>query len=282
MPAPGRLMWSRRNASSRAGAADEAASVFFSSARRWAAAASITILAVVAASPERSINARPLSIAVCKHRLPSPRNPSCHCFNSMAPLSSDGLRASAVRQSPRGCRCPSGSRTRHRGPICRRANPIPPARNRCRTIRRGGMRCSSSLSQGRRDRPLRTERPRRMGLRGEVADGGKNLEDHPALAIRYVGRKIPFQRANSTSRRVEPFSVHADTSLPGTLHHSGIRPAPPSEDTPLARRRAFLARPKPKRPRLKLLKPSNVSWSTRFREFAPLLELGRDAPAHLP
>jgi hypothetical protein len=25
------------------------------------------------------------------------------------------------------------------------------------------------------------KRPRRMGLRGEVADGGENLEDHPAL-----------------------------------------------------------------------------------------------------
>ena len=43
------------------------------------------------------------------------------------------------------------------------------------------------------------ERPRSMGLRGEVADGGENLEDHPALASRYVGRKAPFQRANSSS-----------------------------------------------------------------------------------
>ena len=33
-----------------------------------------------------------------------------------------------------------------------------------------------------------------MGLRGEVADGGENLEDHPALASRYVSRKVPFQR----------------------------------------------------------------------------------------
>jgi hypothetical protein len=43
------------------------------------------------------------------------------------------------------------------------------------------------------------KRPRRMGLRGEVADGGENLEDHPALASRYVSRKVPFQRTNSSA-----------------------------------------------------------------------------------
>jgi hypothetical protein len=39
--------------------------------------------------------------------------------------------------------------------------------------------------------------------------------------------------------RVEPFSLPPDKTLPGTLHHSGIRPAPPSDHTPLARRSAF-------------------------------------------
>jgi hypothetical protein len=38
---------------------------------------------------------------------------------------------------------------------------------------------------------------------------------------------------------VEPFSLRPDKILPGTLHHSGIRPAPPSDHTPLARRSAF-------------------------------------------
>jgi len=38
---------------------------------------------------------------------------------------------------------------------------------------------------------------------------------------------------------VEPFSFHPDKTLPGTLHHSGNRPAPPSDHTPLARRSAF-------------------------------------------
>jgi hypothetical protein len=38
---------------------------------------------------------------------------------------------------------------------------------------------------------------------------------------------------------VEPFPFHPDKNLPGTLHHSGNRPAPPSDHTPLARRSAF-------------------------------------------
>ena len=46
------------------------------------------------------------------------------------------------------------------------------------------------------DRLRQAKRPRRMGLCSEVADGGENLEDHPALASRYVRRKAPFQRAN--------------------------------------------------------------------------------------
>ena len=52
----------------------------------------------------------------------------------------------------------------------------------------------------RRPRPAR--RPRRMGLCSEVADGGENLEDHPALANRYVSRTAPFQRANGPAKCV--------------------------------------------------------------------------------
>ena len=39
-----------------------------------------------------------------------------------------------------------------------------------------------------------------MGLCSEVAGGGGNLEDHPALANRYVCRKSPFQRANCPAK----------------------------------------------------------------------------------
>jgi hypothetical protein len=85
-----------------------------------------------------------------------------------------------------------------------------------------------------------------MGLCSEVADGGENLEDHPALASRYVCRKA-FVSARKLPRQirlepVEPFSFRPDKILPGTLHHSGIRPAPPSDHTPLARRSAFCVR----------------------------------------
>ena len=42
------------------------------------------------------------------------------------------------------------------------------------------------------------------------------------------------------SRALNLFLSVQDKILPGTLHHSGIRPAPPSDHTPLARRSAFL------------------------------------------
>jgi len=65
----------------------------------------------------------------CTHRLPLPQNPSCRCFSSMAPISSDGSWASAARRSPRGCRSRSG-RTRRPGPTCRRRGSlIPRAKN---------------------------------------------------------------------------------------------------------------------------------------------------------
>ena len=51
-------------------------------------------------------------------------------------------------------------------------------------------------------------------------------------------RKLPRQIRLGP---VEPFSFRPDKTLPGTLHHSGIRPAPPSDHTPLARRSAFCA-----------------------------------------
>ena len=70
---------------------------------------------------------------------------------------------------------------------------------------------------------------------------GKIWRTTPALPSRYVCRKAPFQHAKyaNSSRGIEPFSYRPDKILPGTLHHSGIRPAPPSDHTPLARRSAF-------------------------------------------
>jgi len=72
---------------------------------------------------------------------------------------------------------------------------------------------------------------------------GKIWRTTPALASRYVRRKAPFQRANCLGKFVSGalnlFLAVQDKILPGTLHHSGIRPAPPSDHTPLARRSAF-------------------------------------------
>lgn len=54
----------------------------------------------------------------------------------------------------------------------------------------------------------------------------------PVSACELPGKLVPAG--------VEPFSSPPDKTLPGTLHHSGNRPAPPSDDIPLARRSAFL------------------------------------------
>jgi hypothetical protein len=65
------------------------------------------------------------------------------------------------------------------------------------------------------------------------------LEDHPTVTEirRQGGLRFSIRICRGT---VEPFEFRPDIFLPGTLHHSGYRPAPPSEDIPLARRSAFL------------------------------------------
>lgn len=74
---------------------------------------------------------------------------------------------------------------------------------------------------------------------------GKIWRTTPALATRYVRRKAPFQHANcptdSSRAALNLFHSVQTKNLPGTLHHSGNRPAPPSDHTPLARRSAFSA-----------------------------------------
>ena len=51
--------------------------------------------------------------------------------------------------------------------------------------------------------------------------------------------RFSMQIARQVSGGVEPFSFGPDKILPGTLHHSGNTPAPPSDHIPLARRSAF-------------------------------------------
>ena len=61
-----------------------------------------------------------------------------------------------------------------------------------------------------------------------------------SAATRRFSTRMPGAVGNSRPA-VEPSAFGPDLFLPGTLHHSGNRPAPPSEHTPLERRSAFLA-----------------------------------------
>jgi hypothetical protein len=75
-------------------------------------------------------------------------------------------------------------------------------------------------------------------MRTGPTTAGNNLEDHPTVEkIRW--RDVLRFSIRICLERVEPFEGHPDIFLPGTLHHSGYKPAPPSDHTPLARRSAF-------------------------------------------
>ena len=157
-------------------------------------ATSPTILGVLAVSPEPSVKMRALWI---RHAHTGCLHPRTHPADASAAWRRSPHMAVEPQprpRSPRGCRSRSG-RTRRRDPICRRGSLIRRARNRRRQSPAGRL-----AGPWRESNPLRSaapaKRPRRMGLCSEVADGGENLEDHPALATRYVRRKAPFQRAN--------------------------------------------------------------------------------------
>jgi hypothetical protein len=61
----------------------------------------------------------------------------------------------------------------------------------------------------------------------------KTCESRPANCASFFGKAAVV---------FEPFEWRPDLSLPGALHNSGNKPAPPSEHTPLGRRSAFLGR----------------------------------------
>ena len=194
-----------------------------SSSSRTASCAPLTILGVLAVSSELSVKWTTLWLAACTHRSPSPTHP-CRRLNSLVPICSPGSSASAAPPNPRGCRSPSAARTHPREPIFRRGSLIRHVRNRRR-----------------RQRPA--QRPRRMGLCSEVAGGGEIPKNRPALSDQI--RPAPNSRFSAqiaptySGRRLNLLAAAQTKCLPGTLHHSGNRPAPPSEDIPLARRSAF-------------------------------------------
>ena len=183
--------------------------------------------------PEPVVKTATLSLAACNRSSTSPTNQSCECLSSPAPISPPGSRRSIGSRNRQGSPSRSG-RTGRPEPTPRRDSLIQRVRSRAgRTCWRRG---ENSSSQTRRS-CAQPKRPRRMGRCGEVADDGEKSGGPPRPRNRYVCRKAPFQR--NSRRAVEPFAIRPDLFLPGTLHHSGNRPAPPSEHTPLERRSAF-------------------------------------------
>jgi hypothetical protein len=125
-------------------------------------------------------------------------------------------------------------------------------RSNCRTIRCRSGRSENSKRQRqeverygisdhrhhRGQRPAETIRRRHERRRDHFAgdgDGEKNISQGPRY--QEAGDKIvtPMRSA------LNLFSSGPDLFKPGILHHSGNRPAPPSDYTPLARRSAFPA-----------------------------------------
>ena len=75
-------------------------------------------------------------------------------------------------------------------------------------------------------------------MRAGPPTAGNNLEDHPAVEKIRRRDELRFS-IRICPESVEPFAGRRDIFLPGTLHHSGYKPAPPSDHIPLARRSAF-------------------------------------------
>ena len=105
--------------------------------------------------------------------------------------------------------------------------------------------CSGGLRRHGKDvagRPPPPNDPAAWGYAARSPAAGKiwrttppSRTDTSAARARFRGQIAPPIRLG----RVEPFSFRPDKTLPGTLHHSGNRPAPPSDHIPLARRSAF-------------------------------------------
>jgi hypothetical protein len=105
--------------------------------------------------------------------------------------------------------------------------------------------CSGGLRRHGKDvagRPPQPNDPAAWGYAARSPAAGKiwrttppSRTDTSAARARFRGQIAPPIRLG----RVEPFSFRPDKTLPGTLHHSGNRPAPPSDHIPLARRSAF-------------------------------------------
>jgi hypothetical protein len=93
-------------------------------------------------------------------------------------------------------------------------------------------------------RPAQPNDPAAWGYAARSPTAGKIWRTTPPSPADTSAARPRFSvqiAPGNSSRPVEPFSFRPDKNLPGTLHHSGNRPAPPSDYIPLARRSAFCA-----------------------------------------
>ena len=201
---------------------------------------SLTILSVLAASPEPVVKMATLSTCCMQQliRRPRPTNPA----NASAALRRSRRLALAAQSA-------AGTGKDPRAGQAGRAVPNPPpvatASSNASGVEPAAPAGAAARIPAARpdDRARSPNDPAAWGDAARSPTTGKNLEDHPALATDTSAARRRFSariRALRNSRRaVEPFAIRPDLFLPGTLHHSGNRPAPPSEHTPLERRSAF-------------------------------------------
>jgi hypothetical protein len=200
-------MWSSRKASSRDEAAVIGGLIVKTAHPRilsigWT---SLTILSVLAASPEPVVKMATLSLAACNSSSTFPTNQSCECFSGPAPIAPPGSRRSIGSRNRQGSPSRSG-RTGRPEPTPRRDSLIQRVRSRAgRTRWRRG---ENSSSQTRRS-CAQPKRPRRMGRCGEVADDGEKSGGPPRPRNRYVCRKAAVSALGSAlcEIRVEPLNL---------------------------------------------------------------------------
>jgi hypothetical protein len=132
-PAPRRLMWSSRKASSREAAVNGGLVVFFAiltGPQNRAAEHRLQFYACLRLRLNRPSRRLLYDSSSCSNsQSPSPANPSCRRFSGTAPISPPGSCVSTEPRSPRGCRNPTG-RTLRPGPTSRRGNQCHRGRSR--------------------------------------------------------------------------------------------------------------------------------------------------------
>ena len=199
-----------------------------------------TILGVLAVSPEPSVKTRTLCLRHAHTGCPHPRThpadastawrPSPHM--AVEPQPHPGaLAGAAAGPAGRAVETPyaAAAALSHAPGIGAGNRPAAPC---------GPWRQSQPAAIGRASQTTPPHGAMQRGRRRRGKSGGPprpreqiRPPQGPVSACKLPGKLV--------SGGVEPFSFRPDKILPGTLHHSGNRPAPPSDHIPLARRSAF-------------------------------------------